>query len=128
MAYNLLVVDDSAVMRSMIIKTLALSGLEIGQVHEAANGQDGLALLEKEWIDLALVDIHMPVMDGLEMIDRLRRRPETSALPVVVVSSESDPARIEALQGQGVIFAHKPFTPESLREIIIGALETTDAR
>ncbi len=123
MAYNLLVVDDSAVMRSMIIKTLNLSGLEIGQIHEAANGADGLALLEREWIDLALVDIHMPVMDGGEMISRMRNNSDTVNVPVVVISSESDRERIAQLQGLGAIFAHKPFTPESLGGIIARALE-----
>jgi len=123
MAYNLLVVDDSAVMRSMIIKTLNLSGLEIGQIHQAANGADGLSLLGREWIDLALVDIHMPVMDGEEMIGKMRGNPDTKKVPVVVISSESDKDRIAQLQGLGAVFAHKPFTPESLGQIITKALE-----
>lgn len=70
MALNVLVVDNSMVMRTMIIKTLRLSGLELGDIHQAANGQEGLQVLENNWIDLALVDINMPVISGEEMIDR----------------------------------------------------------
>ena len=69
MSLNVLVVDDSAVMRAMIIKTLRLSGLPLGEVHEAANGQEGLGTLDEHWIDLVLVDINMPVMNGEEMIE-----------------------------------------------------------
>jgi two-component system chemotaxis response regulator CheY len=119
MALNTLVVDDSSVMRSIIIKTLKLAGLSLGAVLEAGNGQEGLKLLEDNWVDLALVDIHMPVMDGEEMINRLRQNKEYHDLPVIIVSSESDSARIEMLQKTGATFMHKPFTPETLREAII---------
>jgi len=119
MALNTLVVDDSSVMRSIIIKTLKLAGLSLGEVLEAGNGQEGLRLLENNWVDLALVDIHMPVMDGEEMISRLRKNKEYHDLPVIIVSSESDSARIEMLQKTGATFMHKPFTPETLREAII---------
>ena len=119
MALNTLVVDDSSVMRSIIIKTLKLAGLSLGEVLEAGNGQEGLRLLENNWVDLALVDIHMPVMDGEEMINRMRNNKEYHDLPVIIVSSESDSARIEMLQKTGATFMHKPFTPETLREAII---------
>ncbi|HEX30388.1 TPA: response regulator, partial [Candidatus Poribacteria bacterium] len=66
MALNILVVDDSSVMRSIIIKTLHLCGLPLGEIYQAVNGLEGLQALEENWIDLALVDINMPVMDGEE--------------------------------------------------------------
>jgi two-component system, chemotaxis family, chemotaxis protein CheY len=119
MALNVLVVDDSAVMRSMIIRTLKLAGLPIGEVHQASNGQEGLAVLEKHWVDLALVDINMPVMNGEEMIDRTRQNSSTADLPIVVVSTESSAARIGNLRSKGVEFIHKPFTPEDLRQKIV---------
>ena len=121
MALNVLVIDDSAVMRSMIIKTLRLSGLPLGDIHQAANGAEGLEALDAHWIDLALVDINMPVMDGEEMIDRVREDPGTSDLPLVVVSTESSETRIKSLTGKGVRFVHKPFTPETLRKTIVEA-------
>lgn len=126
MALNILVVDDSAVMRMMIIKTLRLSGIPLGNLYEASNGVEGLQVLDNEWVDLALVDINMPVMNGEEMIDKVRENPETSDLAVVVVSTESSDARIEMLQNKGADFVHKPFTPEKLRETIKGITGVTD--
>jgi two-component system, chemotaxis family, chemotaxis protein CheY len=119
MALNILVVDDSSVMRSIIIKTLKLTGLPLGDIWEAENGEKGLRLLQEKWIDLALIDIHMPVMDGEAMIRHLRENEQYANLPVIVVSSESDPNKIEMLLRQGATFIHKPFKPEILKEVII---------
>jgi two-component system, chemotaxis family, chemotaxis protein CheY len=119
MALNTLVVDDSAVMRSIIIKTLKLAELPLGDIWEAKNGEEGLRILQDNWIDLAMVDIHMPVMDGEEMLTRMRENDQYKNLPVIVVSSESDPARIEKMMELGATFIHKPFTPEVLREVIL---------
>lgn len=122
MALNILVVDDSSVMRKMIIKTLRLSQLPLGNVLEAQNGQDALTVLDGNWIDLALVDINMPVMDGEEMIDRLRQNPVTEDLPVIIISTEGSEARKEVLMQKGAGFVHKPFTPETLRDTILKTL------
>jgi two-component system chemotaxis response regulator CheY len=119
MALNILVVDDSSVMRSIIKKTLKLTGLPLGDIWEADNGEKGLHLLQEKWIDLALVDIHMPVMNGDEMISHLRENDQYKNLPVIVISSESDPGKIEMIHKQGAIFIHKPFKPETLKELII---------
>ena len=89
MSLNILVVDDSAVMRAMIVKSLRLSGVPVSEVHQAANGEEGLQALDDNWIDLALVDINMPIMDGEQMIDRMRDNPETQNLPVIVVSTKA---------------------------------------
>jgi two-component system chemotaxis response regulator CheY len=120
MALNTLVVDDSSVMRSIIIKTLKLSDLPLGDILEAKNGEEGLRILHDNWIDLAMIDIHMPVMDGEEMLIKIRENEQYENLPVIVVSSESDPAKIEKMLKLGATFIHKPFTPEILKEIIIG--------
>ncbi|MCK7467401.1 MAG: response regulator [Desulfosudis oleivorans] len=112
-------VDDSSVMRSIIIKTLKLSGLPLGEIWEAKNGEEGLRVLQDKWIDLALIDIHMPVMDGEKMLTLLRENDQYENLPVIVVSSESEPSKIEKMLMLGATFIHKPFTPEILREVII---------
>lgn len=119
MALNILVVDDSAVMRGIIIKTLRMSGLPLSDVHQAANGEEGLKMLDQHWVDLAMVDINMPIMNGEEMLDRVRGNPETANLPVLVISTESSETRIESLAQKGARFVHKPFTPEILRAKII---------
>jgi two-component system chemotaxis response regulator CheY len=118
MALNVLVVDDSSVTRAMIIKTMKMAGLPLGEVYQAGNGREGLDQLADHGVDLALVDINMPVMNGEEMIERIRENPEWESLPVVVVSTEGSQTRIERLQQKGARFVHKPFSPETVREII----------
>jgi len=118
MSLNILIVDDSAVVRAMILKTLRMAGIPIGDVQQAANGREGLDALEDHWIDLVFADINMPVMDGEEMINEIRKQPEWEELPIVVVSTEGSATRIERLQQKGASFVHKPFTPESIREVI----------
>jgi two-component system chemotaxis response regulator CheY len=119
MALNVLVVDDSSVMRSMIIRSLRLSGLDLNEVHQASNGEEGLRAIENHWIDLALVDLNMPVMSGEEMIRKLRENPDNSNLAIVVVSTEGSVTRIAQLKSQGAEFVHKPFSPEVLRQTIM---------
>jgi two-component system chemotaxis response regulator CheY len=119
MEFNVLVVDDSSVMRAMIIRTLKMSGIPLGDLHEAENGARALEVLGANWVDLALVDINMPVMNGEELIDRVRDNPEFRDLAVIVVSTESSETRIEKVQRQGARFVHKPFTPEILREEVL---------
>jgi two-component system chemotaxis response regulator CheY len=119
MGLNVLIVDDSAVMREIVAKTLRASGLPLDRLHEAGNGREALAILERDWVDVALIDIHMPVMNGEELIDHLRASDETRDLPVIVVSSESSEKRIHVLQSKGTDFIHKPFTAEALRDAVL---------
>lgn len=119
MRFNVLVVDDSQVMRAMVIRSLRLTGLPLGEVFEAGNGADALRTLEESWVDLAFVDLNMPVLDGESLIRRVRENPATADLAVVVVSTESSETRVEALRALGAEFVHKPFTPEALRETVL---------
>ena len=118
MAVNVLIVDDSGVMRSMIMKTIKLSGLQIGEIHQAANGKEGLEALNEHWIDLVIADINMPVMNGEEMIDRMMESSEHKDIPIVVISTEGSKTRVERLQEKGARFIHKPFTPEKIRDTV----------
>ncbi len=118
MALNVLIVDDSSVTRAMILKTMKIAGLPLGDIYQASNGQEGLDILDQSWVDLALVDINMPVMNGEEMLRRLREMPEWENLPVIIVSTEGSQTRIESLQQKGAKFVHKPFAPETIREVI----------
>ncbi len=118
MAINVLVVDDSSVMRAMIIKTLRMSGIPLGDTHQAANGQEGLDSLNRNWIDLAIVDINMPVMNGEEMIDKMLENSETKDIPILVISTEGSKTRIERLKNKVSGFVQKPFSPEKIRDIV----------
>ena len=87
-------------------------------VDACRNGKEGLDRLDEHSIDLAIVDINMPVMNGEEMIDWMRSRPNTRQIPVIVISTEGSEARIERLKEKGARFIHKPFTPERIRDVI----------
>jgi len=126
MALNVLLVDDSGVVRAMILKTLKAIGLPLGEVHQAADGQQGLAKLEGNWVDLVFADINMPVMNGEEMIERIRANDLYENLPIIVVSTEGSQTRIERLLQKNVKFIHKPFSPETVLETVkeITGIET----
>jgi two-component system chemotaxis response regulator CheY len=119
---NVLVVDDSPVMRKMVIRVLAMSGLPIHSVHEASQGREALDLLEKEQgINLGLFDVNMPVLNGEELVEKIRADQRTAALPVIIVSTEGSAERIERFKRLGAAFIRKPFGPETLLDAIISA-------
>ena len=118
MSLNVLVVDDSSVMRAMIIKTIRMSGLDLGDVYQAANGKEGLDAARENWVDLVIADINMPIMNGEDMIDAMQADPEIDDIPTIVISTEGSETRIERLQAKGVTFIHKPFTPEIIKDSI----------
>ena len=118
MGINILIVDDSSVMRSMISKTVQLSGVNLNDIHQAANGKEGLEGLDQNWIDLVIADINMPEMDGEEMIDHILEHPEHCKIPIIVISTEGSQTRIERLRKKGAVFIQKPFTPEKVRDVL----------
>ena len=85
MSFNLLVVDDSRTVRAVLTKTLKIAKIPTNQVFEAENGKDALDIVADEWIDLIFADINMPVMNGVEMIEKLKGDPCSESIPVVVV-------------------------------------------
>ncbi|MGD9128757.1 MAG: response regulator, partial [Planctomycetia bacterium] len=92
------------------------------QIYQAGNGQEGLKVLEENWVDLVIADINMPVMNGLEMIDEIQSDDSWHNLPIVVISTEGSQTRIDNLHEIGVEFIHKPFTPEAIRNVLINKL------
>ncbi len=122
MAINILLVDDSAVMRRLVKKTLKLSGVPIGRIAEAGNGQEALDILEKETFDLACLDVNMPVMNGAELLKNMRKKEETKDLPVIVVSTDNSPARVAQMSALGAPVVAKPFTPETLVDAFVSAI------
>lgn len=119
MSYTILVADDSAIVRAMVKKAIAMAGLPIGQVHEAANGEEALAILRKHWVDVVFADINMPVMTGPELVKSMKADPALASTPVVIVSSERSPARVEEMQRNGAsAYVKKPFRPEQFRAVV----------
>lgn len=115
MGTNVLIVDDSMLIRQVVKKVVRQTGIETGEVLEADNGQQAISVLEQKQVDLVLSDINMPGMDGLEMLRRLRANPAWEDLPVIMVSTEgSEETMQEAMELGASGYCLKPFTPESL--------------
>ena len=123
MAFNFLVVDDSSIARKVIVKTLGLSGLPIGKIFQASNGQEGLDCAQKEWVDLIFLDINMPVMDGIEFMHKLRDNPSLHSTAVVIVSTEGSRVRKAELADCDIkAYLRKPVLPEDLAQTVRDAL------
>ena len=124
MSLNILVVDDSEITRAVLIKTLKVSDISVVDIFQAANGQEGLDILEKEWVDLIFADINMPVMNGLEMIDKINNNEDLKHIPKIVISTERSKTRIDALRSKGVSdYITKPFNPEQIKKVVDTMLE-----
>uniref|UniRef100_A0A831ZRJ4 Response regulator n=1 Tax=Desulfacinum infernum TaxID=35837 RepID=A0A831ZRJ4_9BACT len=123
MAYNVMIIDDSKSMRHVIKKVLKISGLEIGEIIEAGNGQEALDQLQDHWVDLILSDIHMPVMDGLEFLRRLGTHADLNDVPVVLVTTERNEKRLAEAMALGArAYLSKPFQPEEFRSLVFKLL------
>jgi two-component system, chemotaxis family, chemotaxis protein CheY len=123
MANNFLLVDDSSIVRKVMLKTLRLSGVEIGEVFEAENGREALDVLAKQKVNLIFLDVNMPVMNGVEFLAELRSNPEWRDMPVVVVSTEgSRIRRAEIAEHEVRAYLRKPVTPEALASTVLGIL------
>jgi two-component system, chemotaxis family, chemotaxis protein CheY len=127
MSYVVLVVDDSPVMRAIVKKSLHLAGLDLGAIHEAGNGREALALLRQYWIDVVLTDLHMPEVDGPQLVEEMQRDHVLGSIPVVVVSSNHNPECVEQLKQRGVrAYLTKPFRPERLKETLLAVLHSRE--
>jgi two-component system chemotaxis response regulator CheY len=116
MAFDVLIVDDSPAMRTFIGRVIDISGLDVGKRIEASNGQEALDLLHKNWIDIILTDVNMPVMNGEEFIERLAEDEILRTIPVLVVSTDGSEHRVQRMMSLGArAYVTKPFSPEQLR-------------
>ena len=108
-----LIVDDSRSIRSYVRLLLEKLGLEC---VEAENGQCALAAMEKVGVcDLALVDVNMPVMGGLECVKAMRGNPGMKSMKIMMVTAEADHALIEAaLEAGADEYLMKPFDADAL--------------
>ncbi|PKK89881.1 MAG: response regulator [Candidatus Wallbacteria bacterium HGW-Wallbacteria-1] len=125
--YNILIADDSEVARGLIRKTLNLSGLPLGIIHEAGDGAKALEILRGNWVDLAIVDINMPIMNGFKLIRTIREDDVLRTTPVIVISSDGTEKRKSDLSALGVsMYLHKPVSPEEVRDAIQSALSQSE--
>jgi two-component system, chemotaxis family, chemotaxis protein CheY len=83
---RILIVEDSPTMRQLLV--FALRRLKSIEIVEAQDGMDGLRKISSDHFDLALIDINMPVMDGLKLISLIRGEDSLKEIPIVVITTE----------------------------------------
>ena len=121
---KILIVDDSATMRKIIMRVLRQAGFKIENIVEAGNGVEGLkSLVENPDVELVLSDINMPQMDGIAFVKAVRTKHEKEKLPMVMISTESGNSMVQnALDNGANGYVSKPFTPEKLLSALYGVL------
>jgi two-component system chemotaxis response regulator CheY len=107
---KILVVDDSATVRQQVGLALTQAGYT---VLEAQDGVEGLAALEAGGISMVICDVNMPRMNGLDMLENLKRDPRHSAIPVVMLTTEGHPGLVDRAKKAGAKgWIVKPFKAE----------------
>ena len=108
MAKTILVVDDSGTVRQQVSMALKQAGFAI---VEAADGQEALAAIESNRaIDMVVCDINMPVLNGLEMVEKVKQNPAHKALPILMLTTEGQPSMIKRAKEAGAVgWIVKPF-------------------
>jgi two-component system chemotaxis response regulator CheY len=117
MAANILIVDDSLPMRSVIIKNIKASGFRAGNFYQAPDGNEALKVLKSEWVDLVITDYNMPDMNGAELVSEMKKDDELKTIPVIIVTTEGSQKKVQEFMEKGADgYIKKPFTPEIIRE------------
>ena len=121
---KVLVVDDSSTIRKIIKHSLQRTDLHFGEILEASNGREALAMVQRHSFDLILTDIDMPVMDGLELLEALSFVRNAEDTPVVIITKYTSEAGVlRAMEAGARAYIRKPFTIEELWEKIQPLLE-----
>ena len=120
MSWCILIVDDSALVRSQLRTALEAKG---ARVVEAENGNEALWRARENSVDLVIADIHMPVMDGIRLVEELRKRPEHVTTPIFILTSDAATTRAEEGKRAGAnAWILKPVKPDLLWKAIEKAL------
>ena len=127
MAYNVLIVDDSLTARTFIARTLEISGVSLNQVFQARNGQEALETLQQEWVDLVFADINMPVMNGVELVRRMRDKDLLKTIPVIVITGNDSATADECIMRGAVACLRKPVNDRVLLDAITAAIARSAA-
>lgn len=126
MSINVLIVDDSPLARRIIRRMMEMSGIQLGETVEAGNGEEALAAMSGNWVDVVLADVNMPGMNGAEMLRRMHDDPVLCGIPVIVASTDRSAVRRAALTALGArAYLVKPLTPEALSHAVHAVLAGT---
>ncbi len=117
MSLNILIVDDSAVMRKIIIKALNESGYGDSTIIEASDGIEGLKAFNPNKTDLVLADWNMPNMNGLEFVKKIREIKTAKKIVIIMITTEGSAGKMEEAMNSGVDnYIPKPFTAVQLQQ------------
>lgn len=118
MAKNILIVDDSATMRKIIMRGLRQAGIENADFKEAGDGLEGMKAMESTTFDLILSDVNMPNMNGLDFVKAVKEKMPTPP-PIVMITTEGSEEVIKEAMSRGAKgYLKKPFTPDKIQEVI----------
>jgi two-component system chemotaxis response regulator CheY len=119
---RVLVVDDSGLSRKHIGRIL--SSLGIDRISYAANGLEAAAVFERHFYDLVVTDLNMPGMDGQGLVEFIRQRMGNTSIPILMVTSEQDMARLSHVEQAGVsAICDKPFEVQTIRDVLYRILK-----
>ena len=114
---RVLIVDDSAAARAHIRNVL--TGLGFSQFVDALDGARAVAVAAADRFDLIVTDYNMPLMDGCSLTAYLKQNPATAKAPIIMVTTETDPAKLDAVRKLGVAaICEKSFAPERVQSIL----------
>ncbi len=116
---KVLLVDDSRIMRNIIKNTLDIMNSVVYDVIEAGDGVAAFSILEKEDIDILLLDWNMPRLSGLDLIKKIRSMDRFAGLPIIMITSEAAKYNvIEAIKSGADDYLIKPVSEAKLLEKI----------
>jgi two-component system chemotaxis response regulator CheY len=115
---NILIVDDSVVMRRLLRRVVELTEVAVGDIHEAANGQEALDVLARHHVDALFTDLNMPVMGGMELLAALEGHSRPPRFRIVISTDGSDARRQQAAALRVTRYLEKPLRPEVMRDVL----------
>lgn len=123
MAIDVLVVDDSTVIRKILQRVLRQTDLQLGEIAEAGDGVEALELLRKKRFGLILSDINMPNMDGLQFLSAVRKEEQWKKIPLLLITTEGSQEKVlEAANLGATGYVRKPFTADQIKEKLLGVI------
>ena len=116
---TILIVDDSAVMRTLLRRVVSLSEVPVQTILEARNGREALQVMDANHIDALFTDINMPVMNGHELLKEVAKQDRWRDVLRVVISTDGSKLRREEARDLKVgLYIEKPFRPEVVRDVL----------
>lgn len=117
---KVLIAEDEPAILSMLCELLKSAGYQVIPVYD---GEEALRLTAKELPSLALLDINMPKLDGLEVCLRLKKNPATASIPIIMLTATSEPNAVEKAISYGALtYITKPSSSEEILKAVASAI------